>query len=301
MIQTLGAIQQLEKNDIIERENIQSIYGTSAGAIVGVLYALHFDWDMMNDYIFQRPWREVFPIKVQTILEAYSKKGIFDHSMIEKCFKPLLQAKDLEMTITLKEFYEYSNIDLHMFTFEMNRFQVEDLSFRSHPDLLLLTAIQMTCAIPILVTPICLDNHCFIDGGVVCNYPLKYCIDAYPGEKEQMLGFKNDYEELEKNHSIITSESNLLEFMMSFLFKMIFHMTTDDQQPAILWEIICNTKCMSIEYFKNTVNYEETRRDLFQQGTEAADRFLSRFDSSSEDSCLESSVPSLQNGVQELT
>ena len=42
MIQTLGAIQHLEKKNIIQRANIQSIYGTSAGAIVGVLYCFQF-------------------------------------------------------------------------------------------------------------------------------------------------------------------------------------------------------------------------------------------------------------------
>ena len=37
MIQILGAIQHLEKNEIFDTKNIETIYGTSAGAIVGVL------------------------------------------------------------------------------------------------------------------------------------------------------------------------------------------------------------------------------------------------------------------------
>jgi hypothetical protein len=36
MIQILGAIQHLETNKIVDMKNIESIYGTSAGAIVGV-------------------------------------------------------------------------------------------------------------------------------------------------------------------------------------------------------------------------------------------------------------------------
>jgi predicted acylesterase/phospholipase RssA len=59
-------------------KNIESIYGTSAGAIVAVMISLRYDWDTINDYIIKRPWHDVFPIKIQNILDAYTKKGIFD-------------------------------------------------------------------------------------------------------------------------------------------------------------------------------------------------------------------------------
>ena len=36
MVQVLGAIQHLEQNNFIDMKNIESIYGTSAGAIVGI-------------------------------------------------------------------------------------------------------------------------------------------------------------------------------------------------------------------------------------------------------------------------
>jgi predicted acylesterase/phospholipase RssA len=274
MIQTLGALQHLENNNVIKRESIKSIYGTSAGAIVGVLYCFQFDWDTINDYILKRPWKEVFPIKVQNIFDAYTKKGVFDIKTIEKCFKPLLNAKDLEIGITLKDFYEYSKIELHFFSFEINCFQIMDISYKTHPDLTLLTAIQMTCALPVLVTPVCIGEECFIDGGVVCNYPLQYCLEAYPDEKE-IIGFKNCYNTEERNmNSKITMNSTLLDFIMNFLFKLIFSMSTNNKQPTITSEIILDTKYMSIEYFKNTFSSEEARRELLQNGMNAAIHFL---------------------------
>ena len=120
MIQSLAAIQQLEENGFVNMKNIETIYGTSAGALVGVLICLKYDWETINDYIIKRPWHDVFPIKVQNVLDAYTKKGIFDIKTVEKCFKPLLDAKDLSMDITLEEFYKYSNIELHFFSFEIN-------------------------------------------------------------------------------------------------------------------------------------------------------------------------------------
>ena len=90
LIQILGALEKLEQDGFLELAAIESIYGTSAGAIVGVLLSLHFDWETINDYIIKRPWHDVFLIKVENVLDAYTKKGIFDIRTVEKCFKPLL-------------------------------------------------------------------------------------------------------------------------------------------------------------------------------------------------------------------
>ena len=86
MIQILGAIQHLEDKKFICLKNIESIYGTSAGAIVGVLISLGYDWETINDYIIKRPWHDVFKFKIglQPILDAYANKGIFDIKTIEK-------------------------------------------------------------------------------------------------------------------------------------------------------------------------------------------------------------------------
>ena len=104
MVQALGAIQHLEQNNFVNMNNIESIYGTSAGAIVGILICLKFDWETINDYIIKRPWHDVFPIKVQNIFDAYTKKGVYDVKTIEKCFKPLLDAKDIPMDINFGGF-----------------------------------------------------------------------------------------------------------------------------------------------------------------------------------------------------
>lgn len=73
-LQTISAIQELEENNFLDTKNIESIYGTSAGAIIAVIIALKYDWETINDYIIKRPWKDVFQIKVENILESYTKK-----------------------------------------------------------------------------------------------------------------------------------------------------------------------------------------------------------------------------------
>jgi predicted acylesterase/phospholipase RssA len=277
MIQLLGAIQHLETQHFVDLKNIESIYGTSAGAIIGVLICLKYDWETINEYIIKRPWQDVFKIKVDKIFESYSKKGLFDFKTIEKCFKPLFDAKDISMDITLEEFYNYSNIELHFFSFEINDFKIEDISYITHPKIKLLTAVQMTCSLPILVTPVCMDEKFYIDGGIVCNYPLKNCIDSGKNADE-ILGFKNQYDNEKKSH--INSESTLLDFIMCFLFKVIYSLNTDYLQPSIKHEFLCKTDKMSIEMLKKSLSNIDVRKQLFNNGIEDAIFFLSKLENS---------------------
>ena len=270
MIQILGAIQQLNENKFINMSDIKTIYGTSSGAVLGVLICLNFDWETINDYIIKRPWQDVFPIKIQNIFDAYTKKGIFDIKTIEKCFKPLFDAKDIDININLNDFYKLTNIELHLFTFEINEYKVQDISYLTHPTLPLMSALLMTCGLPILVTPLCLDNKCFIDGGMACNYPLKYCIDS--GKKiEEILGFKN---KCNQDKHTVKTESTLLDFLLSFLYKAVFSVNTDDSQPIIDYEIICEANYMNLDNLQKALSNIEIRKDLLKNGKDNADIFL---------------------------
>jgi predicted acylesterase/phospholipase RssA len=249
---------------------LESIYGTSAGAIIGILICLKFDWETINDYIIKRPWHDVFPIKVQNIFDSYTKKGIFDIKTVEKCFKPLLDAKDISMDINLEDFYKITKIELHVFSFEINEYKIQDISHLTHPKLSLMTAVQMTCAIPILITPVCFDDKCYIDGGMACNYPLNYCIES--GRlPDEILAFKNKY----KNEKAkIASDSTMIDFLLGFIFKAVFSINKDHTQSKIKNEVICDGSYLTIEILKNALSNIDVRRDLFNQGVETADRFM---------------------------
>lgn len=277
MIGSLGTIHHLVQEKLIDFQNIESIYGTSAGAIVGVLLCLNFDIETIYDYIIKRPWHQIFPISVQDILNAYTKKGIFDIKTIEKCFKPLFDAKDLSLEITLKDFYDYSKIELHVYSFEINDFKLEDISYLTHPDLSLIQALHMSCSIPILVTPLCFDGKCYIDGGIVCNYPLKYCVESGKDPNE-ILGVKNQFDHNKTNR--IDSESTLLDFIMNFLFKSIYSLSIDLNQQSVENEIVCDAKFVTINELKISLSSIEKRIELYNKGVEYSKQFISKLKNS---------------------
>lgn len=270
MVQILSAIQELERKKFINMEDIESIYGTSAGAIIGVIISLKFDWTTINDYIIKRPWQDVFPIKIQNILDSYTKKGIFDIKTIEKCFKPLFDARDIPLNINLEDFYKLTNKELHIFSFEVNSYKIEDISYKNYPKLELMTAIQMTCALPILVTPVCIDEKCFMDGGVGCNYPLNFCIESGKNPDE-ILGFKNKYSD---ENSSINNDSTMLDYLLNFLFKAVFSINNNYLQPSIKNEVVCDASYLTFDLLKHALSNIEVRRELFEKGRQSAIDFL---------------------------
>ena len=297
MFQSLGAIQYLEQHKYIDLNNIETIYGTSAGAIIGVFISLKYDWTTINDYVIKRPWHKIFSIKAQNIFDAYTKKGLFDNTTIEKCLKPLFDAKDISMEITMKDFFEYCGIEIHMFTFEINNFESIDISYKTHPDLQLIKALHMSCSLPVIMSPVFLENKCYIDGGINCNYPLNKCIEANKNVDE-IVGFNNDYnpdetaietsdenltsEHEKTNENIINENSTILDFILGLFFKIIRSMQTDTKQTKINNEIVYKADLISVNILKNTLYSIETRQKLLQIGIDAAKKYLDKIEKSKE-------------------
>jgi len=280
LLNILSAIQELEKEGILDISAIESIYGTSAGAIIAVILCLEYDWETVNDYFIKRPWHEVFHIKIQDMFDAYTKKGIFDLKTIEKCFKPLFDAKDIPLDITLSDFYKRNGKELHFFSFELNEYKVEDISYLTYPDLTLMTAIYMSCCLPLLFQPLFLNDKVFIDGGVACNYPLNYCIESGKNSGE-ILGFKNGFD-LENSDTRINEDSTLLDFLLKFLFKAIFSVSTNYVQPVILNEIVFEVE-LNLKTLHQFLSSIDARKEYFQSGLETAAKFITNLRSREED------------------
>jgi len=301
--QSLGIIQTLEKNDTWKIENIEKIYGTSAGALLGAILCLKFDWDTLNDYFLNRPWHDVYNIDINTIFSIFSKKGFFNRNQVETSFKPLLHAKDLSLDITLKEFYEYCNIELHMYTFDVNHFKLEDISYKTNPDLSLITALYMSSALPIMFSPVCMDDKCYIDGYVVTNYPLIFCIEQN-NNLDEILGIKNVFDEEESNYACkentdevttkentitknksnnINNDSSLVDFLISFFQKVMLNLNIDNLKHTIKHEINCQCQTVTYTFFNQFVSSNELRKQVLENGIECGNQYIQKLSERKDD------------------
>lgn len=274
----LGALEKLEQEEFWKFDEIESIYGTSIGSIIGAFICLKYDWETLNKYIIERPWHDAFKVNAKQLFDSYYNKGLFDKKITEIIFKPLLVAKDLELNITLKEFYEYSKIDLHIFTFELNKFETVELSHTTHPEMGLLQALTMSSALPGIFMPTIVDNCCYIDGGVMCNYPLNQCLRDHTNTDE-ILGIKSSYnKEIDSFANVnVTSESSLLEYVICLTVNSMNYI-----RESVKMENIKNTvRCyvidnpLTLDAIQESISNQELRRKMVKTGEEDALMFLS--------------------------
>jgi NTE family protein len=143
----LGVIQALNETGIYP----DIISGTSAGALVGTLYADGYSpeeiLNMMNSgsrLDFMRP--------------AMPREGLLQIGGIIKILKANLHAKT----------FEELKIPLYVAATDLNNGKIE---YFSKGDLI--DPVIASASIPILFQPVIINNICYVDGGVLDNLPLR--------------------------------------------------------------------------------------------------------------------------------
>lgn len=185
----VGIIKKLLKYNLLDLSKIESIYGSSVGALCGFLIGLKLDWNIICDHIINIPGMSVFKFKTEMLTELLTSKGLYGKEVFYKYVHGYLKEAGLKKNITIKEFYDYNNIDLHIFALQLNEFKSVDFNHKTHPNLSLIDAIYMSCSIPIIFKPEYYNGSYYIDGCVLSDFPIKECLDDKdPSEYKNILG-----------------------------------------------------------------------------------------------------------------
>ena len=268
---SLGILDRLFKENIINISNIESMYGTSSGAALALMLSLNYDTDTLYDYLIKRPWNSVFKIKPENFMSLINNKGIFENELVKQIFLPLFNAKSIPIDITMKCYHELSKIDLHFFGFDINKFKVVDISYESYPELPILDAILMSCAVPLIISPLFYKDMCVIDGGIHTNYPLKQCIEKYK-DTDSILGLRRGNPEIEN----INETSNLIDFILNIIRKLVMSYNQDNTSPEIINEITYSNGSMSMDSIMDSINNQTDREKLYNMGVEKANEYLAK-------------------------
>jgi predicted acylesterase/phospholipase RssA len=281
---TYGAARYLAQQSIWNIVNTKSIYGTSIGAFLGVVLALNLPWDYLDDYFIETKWDKILNLRPNNFIDAYSSKGIVQPDFIRDSFEPLFYEKEIDLDVNLKEFYELNNIDLHIFTTDMNsqKFEKIDLSHKTHPELKLIKAIEMSTAYPILFKPIFDENdeHCYIDGGLLNNLPLNDCIEQKKCNLDEILVFKNCWVD---NNMKIHQYSSIIDYFLVFFLKLVEQVDTEKNQIIVPNTVnfsmndIDNFKKGRYNYWLKSINDKENRKFLIDQGEYFSKKLIKNF------------------------
>ena len=220
---SFGVLSQLKQKGVFHLENIESIYASSIGCLVGILMVLkNISHDEVVQYIINKQFLEFLKLTPDHIFNMYSKKGVYDIvALIKNLVEPIFYSENVSPTITIKEFYEHYNVKLNFMTTNINDdFSEYCISLETQPDLPVYKAVAASMSIPFIFYPINIGDMCLVDGGAVSNYPVHVCMKDYPDNEENILGVYNKYNK-DKTAIIVNQESSILTYTSAFVYQLM--------------------------------------------------------------------------------
>jgi predicted acylesterase/phospholipase RssA len=257
-------------------KNLKTIYGTSCGAILSYIIALNFDWEILDNFLINRPWDKIFDINMNTMFNSIQNCGILGVSTIEQTFEPLLKAKNMNLNITLNEFYENTGIEIHSFATNLNNFELIDISYKTHSDWKVIETIYASCCLPVLFSPYEKENNIYLDGGIFCNYPLKYCICQTNCSPNEIFGINSVVKTTSLGFSI--ENSSLFEYILYILILMLVTIrikyTNNEMTIPLEIKVIDNMKNSPLYSIYQCTLFIDIRTKMISSGEEIFENYF---------------------------
>ena len=267
-----GCLRRLAQSGFWRTEDLRSVYATSIGTIFATVLALKLDWAVIDAYLVDRPWQNVFTVDIGSLLGCYARRGIFDVRVMEHTFAPLFGARDLSVNITLREFFDATGIDIHYFATAISDFSLVDISHATHPNWRVVDAVYVSCSVPIFFAPLIIDGEWYADGGFLANYPLDLCLNsAYAPDLSEVLGVN-----ISKADVVLDADSASLFDYLSCILSKFVRSVMGRRSRAIVNEVCVAPTDIYMHDIHGFVSSPDKRRALIDHGARTAEAFLER-------------------------
>ena len=178
----VGALKELHK--LGHFDTIERVSGTSAGALVALMVALQLSptqiETLMNHLDFNKFKRGCNPLRIFTKYGLFSGDEIL--KFVDKCFEASslnIDGKKLDRKSTFADLEKAHGKELIAFASNLNTLSMEEFSAFKTPDCIVAEAVRASMSIPLFFkswqfTNSIPNDHIYVDGGVVFNYPLSF-------------------------------------------------------------------------------------------------------------------------------
>lgn len=266
---TIGVIKHLLNEQFFSIDNIENIYGSSVGSIIGVLLCLKLDWNDIVEYTINRPWEKNINFSTQMLLDTFINKGYFNRDFFSNIFSGLLHNAKLPKTLTFKELYEHSKINLNIYTVNISDYKLEVLNHNTTPDLEVIQALHMSCAIPFIFQPVFYNDKIYGDGGLINPFPINKCILEDECKKEETLSIRI----IDKDIQPIKETSSILYYGFFLLFTLVVK-NYERNYVKIENEVVIPAIPINIEDAKAIIYDKKQREKIIGDGENYARVFL---------------------------
>jgi predicted acylesterase/phospholipase RssA len=208
-------------------------------------------------------------MKVDDLFSVFSTYGLNNGENLTTFFERMIAFK-LGVTrknITFIELAKFSGKNLVVCVSNLTKETPEFWSVDTQPNMQVITALRASCAIPILFTPVTINDNMFVDGGMYDNFPMDYYKYMVPRD---ILGINIVSKGYQKTGNFMEYVSFLL---YSIMHKLANKMVEDNKDDNIIsleleadnWFSLMDMRiCISEELIKNFIDigYQEIKKKM---------------------------------------
>jgi NTE family protein len=186
-----GALEVLTEYNILPQ--IKQVAGTSAGAITATLVALGYTAADIKAIIMSMDFKQFEdgwdPLRLAT------EYGLYKGDDFLKWIQKMIASKvSTGANATFADLYNQNGIGLYVFATDLNIYDIRQFSHIDTPTVPIAEAVRASMSIPMFFkawkfsnnNP---DDHVYVDGGTVLNYPITVFDTADEPYNPQTLGF----------------------------------------------------------------------------------------------------------------
>jgi predicted acylesterase/phospholipase RssA len=287
-----GALKYLTTTNIINYNNIESIYAVSIGAFIGFIYILNLDWLWVDDFLIKRPWNKLVSFSYTNLLY---EKGIITRTAVVNALEPLFLTKNIPLTITLLEFYNLTKIEFNIYACNFTSLQQKKFNHITTPNIMLVDALYVSLAIPLIFAPLIIDDCFYLDGAIINGCPINNCIAEKQCTHSEILCFINDktnpidlsnvyHSASNANSTNINNINNINFFKYFYLLFNAWFMNISNIENEIIVHIKNSINVAlihngaNLKYWYYILNTDSERTHLINLGTLEAKKFISNLE-----------------------
>ena len=269
-----GAIKVLEDHNMLQA--VEKVAGTSAGAITATLLSLRYSSADLKTIVDATSFKSFEDRK--NILRIATKYGLYAGDAFLSWMQDQIVHQGLPANATFRDFKNHGCRDLYVFSTDLNTQNLKEFSFEKTPDVIVAEAARASMSIPLFFkawkfsdnNP---DDHIYVDGGMVYNFPLDRFDTGGEPNPETMGFFLSNLTGVPKTNDL--SYDEVLHYVKILFETMLDAQSIDFQEDTELKKrtAVIDDLGISATNFDLTPDQEEA---LYQSGIACTTAFLSQ-------------------------
>ena len=244
-ISFIGALSYFNETDPNFLKNIKTVIATSGGTIVGCLLSLGFNFITIKNYLMNIDFKNFKKVEYFNIYNGY---GIDSGENIMNLMKNVIKKKLGYADATLEDLYDFTGIELIFTGTCLNTYSTTYFSYKTHPNMSIVTAIRISISIPFYFTHVNYNNKVYVDGALLEYFPI------------------SKIEELKKNNDI-KQDDTIISIKLSDINENLTYRPINNIKDFSLHVCYCVSQNLekekNLEIYQKHINHAENKNFHF--------------------------------------